>query len=101
MGIRSVSRRKACSCTVKGRRCGHEKKWLLETHDEDLYNLQSFSTVINARPDYLWSDFCVSVNVDDFRRRSPRNEILKSLGTECLITEQVLSKRSKAKTHSV
>jgi hypothetical protein len=34
--------------------------------------------------------------VDGFRRSSPRNEILKSLGTECLGTEEVLSKRFKA-----
>ena len=101
MGIRSVSRRWASSCTVKGRRCDHDKKWLLKTHDEDLYNLQSFSTVINTHPDHSWSDLCVSVHVDGFRRRSPRNRIVKSLGTECLSTEQVLSKRSKTKTHSV
>ena len=72
----SACLRRTYSCTVKERRCGHDKKWLLKTHDEDLYNLQSFSVVINSRPDHSWSDLCVSVNVDGFRRRSPRNWIL-------------------------
>ena len=74
-----------------------DKKWLLKTHDNNPYNFLSFSTVSNARPDHSWSNLRVSVDVDGFRRRSPRNEILKSLATECLGTEQVFSKRSKAR----
>jgi len=97
VGIRSVSQRRTYLYTIKGGRCGHDKKWLLKRHDKNLYNLLSFSTTINARPDHSWSDLCVSVNVDGFRKRSSRNETVKSLGIECLGTEQVLSKRSKAR----